>query len=334
MTEPNRSMTEVPGLIEERRKYEGWLAALNARTDAPRHVFDRVKADYETRLRRVQEELVAHRHAIEEERVSLTSRRSLVEADEQLRRDERAELELRLHVGEIAGDESDTAFRVVDEALEHLVGEKDALSNRISDLEMLLETKPPAPASPVEDKALPVAADASHPPADATAAVEPPSTAAEVVAVPNGAADTGAVAGADSSGVAARAEGEGRTVTPSTDAPKGDDQPLRERGPRHTPGGSFDELAFLSNLVGDGSASAANGNADPAESLLAGLGEPGTRRSGERPLASNIPGHTPIVLRTTGAAETVKTLKCTECGAMNYATEWYCERCGAELAAL
>jgi uncharacterized OB-fold protein len=29
-----------------------------------------------------------------------------------------------------------------------------------------------------------------------------------------------------------------------------------------------------------------------------------------------------------------KTLKCSECGAMNYPTEWYCERCGAELASL
>jgi hypothetical protein len=29
-----------------------------------------------------------------------------------------------------------------------------------------------------------------------------------------------------------------------------------------------------------------------------------------------------------------KTLKCRECGTMNLATEWYCESCGAELAAL
>ena len=33
-------------------------------------------------------------------------------------------------------------------------------------------------------------------------------------------------------------------------------------------------------------------------------------------------------------AEVVKTLKCRECGTMNVATEWYCESCGAELAAL
>ena len=35
---------------------------------------------------------------------------------------------------------------------------------------------------------------------------------------------------------------------------------------------------------------------------------------------------------TAGAAQ--KTLKCQECGAMNFPTEWYCERCGGELAAL
>ena len=30
----------------------------------------------------------------------------------------------------------------------------------------------------------------------------------------------------------------------------------------------------------------------------------------------------------------IKTLKCKECGTPNLPTEWYCERCGAELAAL
>ena len=43
---------------------------------------------------------------------------------------------------------------------------------------------------------------------------------------------------------------------------------------------------------------------------------------------------TALVLRTAAVTEQVKTLKCNECGAMNYPTEWYCERCGAELAAL
>ena len=34
------------------------------------------------------------------------------------------------------------------------------------------------------------------------------------------------------------------------------------------------------------------------------------------------------------AASQAKTLKCGECGTLNRPTEWYCERCGAELAAL
>ncbi len=71
MTEATRSIDQVPALVDERRKYEAWLTALDARREStPQHVFDRVKADYETRLRRVQEELSAHRHAIQEERAS------------------------------------------------------------------------------------------------------------------------------------------------------------------------------------------------------------------------------------------------------------------------
>jgi uncharacterized OB-fold protein len=31
--------------------------------------------------------------------------------------------------------------------------------------------------------------------------------------------------------------------------------------------------------------------------------------------------------------DALKTLRCTECGTMNLPTEWYCERCGGELAA-
>ena len=71
----------------------------------------------------------------------------------------------------------------------------------------------------------------------------------------------------------------------------------------------------------------------PSDSLLAGL-EHAKPVAGERPLAANVSANMPIVLRTAAITEQVKTLKCNECGAMNYPTEWYCERCGAELAAL
>src|SRR3954451_5579580 len=46
----------------------------------------------------------------------------------------------------------------------------------------------------------------------------------------------------------------------------------------------------------------------------------------------------PSVPKSGGAhdprSEQHKTLKCPECGAANYPTEWYCERCGGELATM
>jgi hypothetical protein len=50
--------------------------------------------------------------------------------------------------------------------------------------------------------------------------------------------------------------------------------------------------------------------------------------------AQSTPSDGPLAIRSSGALEQPKTLKCAECGSMNYQSEWYCERCGAELAAI
>jgi hypothetical protein len=70
-----------------------------------------------------------------------------------------------------------------------------------------------------------------------------------------------------------------------------------------------------------------------AESLLQGVGvpKPGVKTN---PLAANVTDANPIVLHPQGGPERHKTLKCQECGTMNYPTEWYCERCGAELVSV
>lgn len=60
---------------------------------------------------------------------------------------------------------------------------------------------------------------------------------------------------------------------------------------------SFDDLAFLRSITDSGSGTPTSGTPKPAGS------------------------------------EPAKTLRCTECGTMNFPTEWYCERCGGELAA-
>ena len=273
MTDSNRSNGgEIASLLTERRKFEAWLAALEARREStPGHVFERVRADYEGRMREVEQRLSAHRHSIQQERASLQSRRALVDAEEQLRRDERAELDLRAHVGELSDADSNEAFKAVDDALTQMKDERESLDKRIAELAALLEAKAPEPA-----------------------AEEPPPLPPPVVE-------------------------ERRVVEEIAVAASHDESEQKPAPALQTPGGSFDELAFLTNVVGK--------KKEP-EALLENLA------TAEAPLASNVASNTPIRIRTSGAMEQSKTLKCTECGAMNYPTEWYCERCGAELAAL
>jgi hypothetical protein len=118
--------------------------------------------------------------------------------------------------------------------------------------------------------------------------------------------------------------------------------------------GTFDELAFLSSVVNTPTGTAdvpapqdrgderarrdsfaqrateddiVNLSADPSTMLE------GTAPARNSPLAMNVSGNIPIVIKDK-STEAAKSLKCGECGAMNYPTEWYCERCGAELASL
>ena len=70
-------------------------------------------------------------------------------------------------------------------------------------------------------------------------------------------------------------------------------------------------------------------------SAASGVEEEGFVGTGQRidSLAASLGGSVaPPQPIAAGAQE--KTLRCQDCGAMNYPTEWYCERCGGELAAL
>jgi len=299
MTDSDRSLSEVPGLIEERRRYEGWLASLDARkASTPKHVFERVQADYRGRLQRVAEQLASYRQAIEEERASVQSRITLLEAEEQLQRDERAELELRAHVGELTRDDADTAFAVVDSEIERLVTDKTTLSNRVDELLALLEegaTTPKTPSRP--GPAVPAEA------VKQSATVSPP----------------------DSFGASAPAQLSIEQTVDSREPEVGvPTAGLAAVATASSSNGSFDELAFLSSVV-------AKSDSDRID-----VREP-ARRDGQLAIDGDQTENgtnSPIVLRQAGTLEHAKTLKCNECGAMNYPTEWYCERCGAELATL
>ncbi len=116
--------------------------------------------------------------------------------------------------------------------------------------------------------------------------------------------------------------------------------PALESRPTTDPG-AFDELAFLQSVVDEPSAplAAAAPLAD-APSPVAGVSPSGARSGSQPAIRQAVPRATPATPSSTPAflkdmpTEQVKTLKCQECGTMNYPTEWYCERCGGELAAM
>ena len=342
MTDTNRSLSELPGLIAERRKYESWLVALDARRDTtPAHVFERVESDYQTRLSRVVEQLEAHRHIIDEERASVESRIAVLEGEERTGRDERAELELRAHVGELVGNEAESAFKAVDDLINQLVGEKQGLQTRIDELEALLDQRYTPPAQRASGKTVSADVAAAAEAADREARKAPSAPEPQKAApAPAPARVSAPVPASAPARVSAPVPASASAASP---APAPTPEPVA--GQAKVTDNSFDELAFLNTVVGqDGPSESlvAKSRRDAAlvrderaaESLLAGLANPAAvGTSAEKPLAANVTGNQPITLRA-GTTEQPKTLKCNECGGLNYPTEWYCERCGAELAAL
>jgi hypothetical protein len=122
-------------------------------------------------------------------------------------------------------------------------------------------------------------------------------------------------------------------ITREVRAPSGQVTPV----PRTPTGGvGFDELEFLKSVVDsrgrpvNPTPSSARPASAPeaAESNPFGLGLPSEPSHAPRQ-STQVPSFLKDV-----PSEQVKTLKCQECSTMNYPTEWYCERCGAELAAL
>jgi hypothetical protein len=90
-------------------------------------------------------------------------------------------------------------------------------------------------------------------------------------------------------------------------------------------GPPLDELTFLKSVSDEEQKPAARRSSNPGQAAPAAAA-----RTVEAPPA---PAPAPSGAKT-GAPGVAKTLKCGECGTLNRPTEWYCERCGAELAGI
>ena len=136
MTTPTNAGDGVSELVAQREQLRAWISKLNeVQTGAPSRVAERVRADYQERLRRVTEELSAH---AEEVQRSLESVRAELDAAEERRAqavDALEETRLRHLIGELdeaawdrarAPLEQDVA--TAEEALAHTRAEVERLS--------------------------------------------------------------------------------------------------------------------------------------------------------------------------------------------------------------
>jgi hypothetical protein len=304
----SHNIAEIEELLAARQQLTGWLERLTtAGARAPESVKAKVRADYRGRLAQVVNHLRTHADVIGS---TLDGLRAQAKEFRQVRSEElevRAEAELRHIVGEYSDHdwelvEQDSSGKIsgFDNELERLASE----IQRLEEVQGLIAPAPPP--EPAQEPTLVVTHDAELPPMldqDPLSMLDQPGLSL--------------VKDEEAPAPAPQPRPEAPRFVPRGGTPK-----PRESGPARaipfpqhpqTPGvpGPQDELAFLRSVSLDAQPPAARPTTTPASNALGAL-EREERQS----------------------QVVAKTLKCGECGSLNRPTEWYCERCGAELAAL
>ena len=270
------SLDALNGLLKERQRYEEWLAALEAkRSSTSESVYQRVQADYQTRLREVSGKLAERAGELRENIDALSAKLEDVSRQENQQREARQEAELRAAVGEYTDKQWKEIGGAWDKELARLVKDKNSLEAQLTDLNRIFALSVKEAAAAALQR--PGAQDGARAP------ISP------VVPRP-------AIAEPTASNPPARVE-------PSSPQRPPTQAPATGRSP-------FDQFPVL--RPGEGTSS---------------------------PPAGRTAVATPQAVPKSGGApdprsEQHKTLKCPECGAANYPTEWYCERCGGELATM
>jgi hypothetical protein len=291
MTSPMpKAMDDMNALLEERARYEKWIAQLTAkREQTPPHVFERVRTDYASRLDAVMSQLRSRAEGLQTSASTLEERTGALGTEESLRRDARAEIELRSMVGEYSTERAESELAACDADINRLESERTAAMAELGRLQEILALIGQPNSRPAAAPAYrPLGAPIAHAESDST--VDELAFLNSVIDRPESAAPAAPPA-------------------PSVSAPAAAPAPA----PAAASSMRLEDVPLITSLEA----------AERAEAQAAAL-EPQTMRqtSGTPAFLKGMP------------TEQAKTLKCQECGTMNYATEWYCERCGGELAAM
>jgi len=297
MTDVTNALEAVGALSAERTRYEGWITALAAKTDVPAHVLEKVHADYTSRLRTVLQGFTAHTPALEAALSELQSRDGALAAQEKNCRDEHAEGELRHMVGEYDGDQWDKVRTGHEALLGRLASERQEIAGELLNVQRSLTAAGEASqrARAIGDPGNAGAGSARI--EAATPALQTPGT--DPMASPPVAAMPDLVA----------------PFEIGYEEPQVTAEPTERRA-------SVEDLGFLRTAPRAPTPRDSGMSPEPASTGTA-------TKSPETPMLRIVPSAPPA-----GPIDAAKTLRCGECGTMNYATEWYCERCGGELAVL
>ena len=308
-------LEEVAALMLERQRLESWLASLDAkRSSTPDNVFQRVRGDYAARLNTGTHQLLARRAAVQNHLEQLSARLTQLEAETQRFREVRSESELRMQVGELSVTDWNAKVRECDDSIARLTEAQTLVRSQVAQAREILSavaTQTGGRGSNTPMPPTPSARPTPRAPAPRPLTIEQ----AQEQALSNG--DGAASAHLNElEFLKSVVDGQSPDSTGRSDADGAPDlaQSLIDRVNRRT-GSNLREEA-------------------DAESLLQPNKGPTPSSPKPNPLAANVTDADPIVLRPQGGPERHRTLKCGECGTMNFPTEWYCERCGAELAAV
>lgn len=320
------SIDEIRSLVAERQRYDDWLTALEARrADTPVRVFERVHGDYVVRRDLVMAQLREHIGVLSAHGDELDGRHAALEAELATLEDERAEAMLRTAVGEYDDDRWATVREDVETKIAALGEQRDGLLLEIDEIHTLLSSarrEPPAAVAEVVPAAIAPAAEVDIPlgvGAEGVADVRLVAAMPELADFDEEPLPVMETTQEFDDALALFSDEPAAPDTPVAPMLEGIEVELEVHGGAAAAdvADAFDDLAFLRSVTEPTPMSA------PGAPFTATPAVPFTQA----------PAVTPAL--PTGAVphDPVKTLRCTECGTMNLPTEWYCERCGGELAA-
>lgn len=325
MTKPKTNALEsLRALIAERQQYEQWITTLESKREGtPAHVFERVQNDYHTRLHRVVEDIKGHAEELQLSITTLSSRLIEVARDEDTKREALQEAELRAMVGEYEPQQWQQLKADAEQALERIAADRVSLDSQLGELrsiQKLSEVGSTGSVDQVDFGESPTSPEPASEPAAASVRDEalmatPDTSQAASSRAPEPVPPPGVTSSQHSN--AARDQGN----FPLEDAAAASAAVLSSPPPVPTPQAPMS--ASSSSSSGSGSSSSAGSSS--------GTPTPSRPRSGKTPPFG---GQAAKAKQAESRTEQAKTLKCPECGTPNYPTEWYCERCGGELATM